>query len=733
MNGINDRMRQLACFLLVFALCSSLVAREGMWIPALLESVEDEMKAYGLKLSAEDLYSINQSSIKDAIVHFGGGCTSSIISEQGLLLTNHHCGYSQIQSHSTLENNYLRDGFWAADHSEELPNEGLTATLIVRIEDVTDAMNAGLKSGMDEAVQRTLLAENRKKVEAAATEGTAYEAAVRAFNYGNQFFVIVTETFADVRLVGAPPSSIGKFGGDTDNWVWPRHTGDFSIFRIYASPDNEPAEYSTTNIPYKPKHHLPVNVAGVKDGDFTMVYGFPGRTSVYLHSAAVEYVQEVSNPMRIDMRRNSLALIDAAMLADEQVKIQYAAKQSRISNAYKKWIGQNFGLERNRAIDNKQSDEAKLESASTTYAALSRDLKDLYASLHPMQFQRELFIEYYYYGPEMLRFAERFIPLANDWDSMEASGELDGMINKLSAGADAFFEDYHKPLDRALFAKMTERYLAHRKAPLTATLQGLIGADQSPDLRAKGYYGKSLLTSRSGVSKLLEMSPKKAAKVLKKDPFFRLTMALLDEYNQTIRNAYNSLKDRESKLMKDYVVAQEQVFPNRTFWPDANSTLRLTFGKAEGSAPKDGMEYHFRTTADGILQKYVPGHPDFDLPVPMVELLKKKDYGQWAGSDGELQVCFTGSNHTTGGNSGSPTLNAYGELVGLNFDRSWESTMSDIVFDPSICRNIMVDIRYVMWVVDKYAGAGHLVKELTLVRGKRELPESDVMQEVLEE
>ena len=707
---------QLSFFLLFLALSPVLSATEGMWIPALLEAVEDDMQAMGLELTAEDIYSVNHSSIKDAIVHFGGGCTASIISNEGLLLTNHHCGYGQIQQHSSEENDYLKYGFWASSKAEELTNEGLTATLIVRIEDVTAEMIKGLTKGMSLEAQAEIFKANRERLEAAAVEGTNYKAKVQAFNYGNSYFAIVTKTYEDVRLVGAPPSSIGKFGGDTDNWVWPRHTGDFSLFRIYAGPDNEPAPYSEANNPFQPAHFLPVNLDGAAEGDFTMVYGFPGRTSVYLTSHAVEHVVNRANPMRIDMRRNSLAIIDAAMIDSDKVRIQYAAKQSRISNAYKKWQGQNFGLERNKALAAKLETERIMRESSSDYGQLLNQFKAVYDSLSDAQFGRELFIEFYYYGPEVLRFAERFRVFESHAELVE-SGQWEEKVAGLSQGIDGFFKDYNKDVDQSIFAKLSGLYTGYampNTAPLI--LNSLFEKCGSWEAAAESAYAKSMLTSASGAKELAAMAPKKAAKKLAKDPLYQLMKQVRAGYFEHTAPTYDRMKREEENLMKAWVVGLEKSFPDRTFWADANSTMRLTYGKAEGSAPQDGMRYEFRSTAAGILQKYIPGHRDFDLPETMVAQLEARDYGQWAGPDGELQVCFTGSNHTTGGNSGSPTLNSRGELIGLNFDRSWESTMSDIMFDPNICRNIMVDVRYVFWVVDRYAGATHLIEELKLVR-----------------
>ncbi|MCB0759975.1 MAG: S46 family peptidase [Flavobacteriales bacterium] len=701
-------------------------AKEGMWIPTLLKVVEGDMQSMGLELSAEDIYSINHSSLKDAIVHFGGGCTAEIISSQGLLLTNHHCGFSQIQSHSSLEHDYLKNGFWAMKRSEELPNPGLTATLIVRIEDVTSLMMKGVKAEMDLAEQQKLMAENEKLIVSKATENTNYGATVRAFNYGNAYYMIVTKTFNDVRLVGAPPSSIGKFGGDTDNWVWPRHTGDFSMFRIYAGADNEPADYNEENKPYQPERHLEVSLDGVEEGDFTMVFGFPGVTEVYLTSHAVDYVMNKSNPMRIHMRETSLSIIDAAMKSSDQIRIQYAAKQSRISNAYKKWIGQNDGLIELKALEKKREDEVVFAQHSAENKALLQQFEGWYRDIEKFSFGRDLLIEYFYYGPEILDLANAYQSFLGQYETYQKDGKLEEKREALIANVEAHFKDYHLPTDKRLFESLTELYVQYIDPSFKPASLNAIDSKFKGDMKAftEYFYGKSVFSDKEKAVAFAKSLSPKSLKKLQKDPAYVLMDEVYGGYFALIRPEYGRIKSQIDAGMKDYVVRLEEVFTDRTFWSDANSTLRLTYGKAEGSAPRDGMVYKFYTTTDGILQKYKPGHADFDLPPRLIELIEKEDFGPYA-HNGEMRVCFTGSNHTTGGNSGSPALNGKGQLVGLNFDRSWESTMSDIMFAPERCRNIMVDIRYVLFIIDKYAGAGHLVQEMTLVKGEKEKAETE--------
>ena len=707
-------------------------AHEGMWIPSTLAKlVEGNMQDAGLKISAEDIYSINQSSLKDAIVHFGGGCTASIISEEGMILTNHHCGYSQIQAHSSLENDYLKDGFWAMNKSEELQNPNLTATLVVRIEDVTDRILKGA-NGLVGDERQAAIAGVIAAIENEATSGNHYEAKVKPYFYGNEYYMTVTETFRDVRLVGTPPSSIGKFGGDTDNWSWPRHTGDFALFRIYAGSDNAPADYSIDNIPYKPKHSLSVNMDGLQPGDFTMIFGFPGTTEQYLSSYAVEYVTNVENPIQIEMREASLKVIDAAMESSDKLRIQYAAKQSRISNAYKKWIGQNMGLERFHAVKQKQEQEklfveaARANSDYAMYADLPAKFESLYTENEQYQLARSFLIEFFYYGPEAVRFSTNFKNLAEKGSSFTDEGMKDEK-ERLRNVIEGFNKDYDAATDQGVMAALLEIFVEKCPDVLSSpTLNTYMAKYGNSKNAANAIYKESIMDDQSELLDFLNKSSKKQSKVLSKDPIYKIGDELLAAYNSKVRVGYGNFINQERELMEDYVKATMALFPDKTYWPDANSTMRLTYGAMEGSEPQDGLEYKAYTTLTGVMQKYIPGDKEFDVPAKLIELEENADYGKYA-TEGEMRVCFLGSNHTTGGNSGSPALDGNGHLVGLNFDRTWESTMSDIMFNGEICRNIMVDAKYVLFIVDKFAGAGHLVEEMNLVYGSetsQNLPEA---------
>ena len=695
----------LATFVLSHA---SIEAKEGMWIPTLLQAVEGDMQAMGLHLTAEDIYSINEGSLKDAIVHFNGGCTAEMISGEGLLLTNHHCGYGEIAYHSTVENDYLTDGFWAMTRAEELANPDLVATFIDRIEDVTELVR---NAEDPQAAEADLVAQ--------ATDGTGLDAEVVAFDFGNSFYLITTKTYRDVRLVGAPPSAVGKFGGDTDNWVWPRHTGDFSMFRIYADAKNEPADYSESNVPFQPKHHFPVDLGGVKEGDFTMVFGFPGRTEQYLTSDAVTYVVEHLNPARIEMRDASLAVVNAARASSPVLRIAYADKQSSIANAWKKWIGQNTGLNELDAVGKKLELEAEFMARAAAadnlpWMQLISNMQAANAERNPYMLARSLFIEWVYYGPDALNYAWSFAPLVERWEATEAAGETDAVIAQLQARTEDHFRQYDATVDRDIMAALVAPYFDHIDPAFVP--EALQAAESDPDNWAARTYAKSVFDDRDAVESLLAKGSAKAFAKLSKDPLYALIKSMRNAYFDRVAAGYGAASAELDSLTGVYTNGLRTLFPEHAFFPDANSTLRLTYGKVEGSSPYDGMTYLPFTTAKGILQKYIPGDADFDLPADLVAALAEGDWGAYANEEGELPVCFTGSNHTTGGNSGSPAIDGDGHLVGINFDRSWESTMSDILFDGSRCRNIMVDIRYVLWITDVYAGAGHLVEEMDVVR-----------------
>ncbi len=719
-------IRRLSIFLLVLLFSARLsIAGEGMWLPLLLEQLnESEMVSMGMRISAEHIYSVNKSSLKDAILLFGRGCTAEIISDQGLILTNHHCGYGQIQRHSTLEHDYLTDGFWAMDKTQELPNPGLTVTLLIRMEDVTALALDGVKEGITEKERSEIIKNNISKIEANATKGTSYGARVRPFYYGNQYYLFITQTFNDVRLVGAPPSNIGKFGGDTDNWMWPRHTGDFSLFRIYVNKDNEPAEYSPDNVPYKPKSHIPVSLKGVDEGDFTFVFGYPGQTQEYLPSFAIEMITGHENPVAIRLRVKRLEIFDNYMNQSSLVRIQYSAKHAGVANYWKKMIGENRGINKLDAIEKKQAFETEFIKWSQSdpalqgkYGQLISSFQKTYNELLPLNVTETYLIEGGL-GVELFTFARRFNKLVEmSKDKTVTEKEMEEVLNQLKNGVSGYFKNYHQPLDKKVFATLMADWFANQPdALIPAELRTERARYAGFDDWANALYQKSVLTDSVKVRKLLNGIKGKNCKRIAKDPAYILSSAIYNYYITQIMPVTGILLSRLDSLQRIYMTAQMEFQPSKRFYPDANSTLRVTYGKVDDYFPRDAVKYDYYTTLEGIMEKEDPTVYDYVVESKLKKLYEARDYGPYSATDGTMRVAFTASNHTTGGNSGSPVLNADGHLVGVNFDRNWEGTMSDLMYDPDQCRNISLDIRYCLFVIDKFAGAGHLVDEMTIIR-----------------
>ncbi len=721
-------MKSVWILLLAICLSTYTKATEGMWLPLLLAQLnEQEMQSMGMKMTAEDIYSVNQGSLKDAIVHFGGFCTGEVISSQGLVLTNHHCGYGQIQSHSSLGNNYLEDGFWAMSQEEEIPNPGLFVTFIVRIEDVTDLVLNNVTEDMDPKMRQSWVDKNTREVTAAAEMEDYQEASVKGFFEGTKYYMFVTETYRDIRLVGAPPSSIGKFGADTDNWVWPRHTGDFSLFRIYAGPGNKPAEYSEKNVPFKPRHHLPVSLDGVAEDDFTLVFGFPGRTEEYLPATAIEQRVEVVNPIRIGIRDRALNVVNAAMQADPEVRIQYASKQSRIANYWKKWIGESNGIEATDGIGRKQAYEAEFKERvmgkpewREKYGSLLSEFKRLYSELEPYAATNTAVGEIAGRNIELFRFANTLHSVVKMYESSGAP-MVESRMGRIRDFVENFHKDYEpEKVDQGVFATLMDYYFTEipgkHQAPFA--LERYVEAGKDAEQLAAMIYKKSQLTQPAPLLNAMEEGPAALVKLIQNDVAYALARAISAHNEENIASEYRKIKDDIDALQQEYMRAQIKVFTERRFYPDANGTMRVTYGKVKGYEPRDAVQYEPVTYLEGVMEKYVPEDYEFDVPYRLRELYQQKDYGDY-GEDGKMPVCFIGTNHTTGGNSGSPAIDAYGNLIGLNFDRAWEGTMSDLNYDASICRNIMVDARYILFVIDKFAGAGHLVEEMTLVHPKK--------------
>ena len=718
---LRTKTRALPTLLLLLLFLTPARADEGMWLPMLIQKKIPQMQELGFRLTAEDIYSVNRACLKDAIVHFGGGCTGEVISAEGLLITNHHCGYGQIQAHSTVENDYLKDGFWARTRQEELPNKGLTVTFLRRMEDVTEQVLEGVNDQMSEAERQNVIEVNIKRISEETLgdrDPRFYSVRITPAYYGNQYFLYLNEIFRDVRLVGAPPSSIGKFGGDTDNWMWPRHTGDFSLFRIYANADNQPAEISDDNVPYRPRYHFTISAKGVKPGDFTMVYGYPGRTRQYVISPEVDYIANRSNPQKIRLRSLRLDVMNREQAKDPAVRIQYSSKNAGVSNSWKKWQGESRGILNAGTTEKKQEFEKRFQqwaeaSGRQEYITLIPRMKALYSQLEPFTFASEMYAEAIM-AVELLRFA----------NTLENTLVRNGTARAAEV-AEGFFKDYYKPIDREIFELLFTEF--HRvMEPLgdllpadPATGEPLpadpLPADGSRFARlATHLYGTSALADRQKTMDLLAKDSASALELLREDAAFRLVNPYVEKNRTHIQPRIVEINRELNLLYRTWMQAIMEFDSDRIFYPDANSTLRVTYGTVQGYSPADAVMYLPVSTIEGIMQKDDPEIFDYDIPQSLRDLYAARDFGRWE-TDGTVPVCFIATNHTSGGNSGSPVLNADGHLLGLNFDRVWEGTMSDIEFDPSVCRNISVDIRYVLFVMDKIGNAKYLLEELDII------------------
>jgi hypothetical protein len=715
-------MKFLKLFLLLFVIQTQ-AQQGGMWIPSLLKGMnETEMKNLGMKMSVKEIYDVNQSSLKDAVPHFNGGCTSEVISPKGLILTNHHCGFSQIQSHSTVDHDYLTDGFWAFKMEDELPNKNLTVAFIVKIEDVTTSVLEGTASLTSESEKQKKIQENITALTNSLPKENWQENKIRTFYEGNQYMLFVTETFTDVRLVGAPPSSIGKFGSDTDNWVWPRHTGDFSLFRIYADKNNRPAAYSKDNVPYTPKHFLPISLDGVAEDDFTLVFGYPGKTNEYLPSVAIEQIVNELNPAKIEIRDKALKVADGFMRKDNAIKIQYASKYAKIANYWKKWIGETQGLKKSNAVAIKRESEKVFQQKITKagkekeYGTLLADFEKNYVEIAPYASAKDYFTEVVQLNTELLSVGYKLYQLEQVYKTKGEQSFTDRK-NNLLTGQETFYKDFNATVDEKVFEQLIELYAT--KSPKQFLPQSLMNVNAKN--LASEIYSKSKLQNYAGLKELLTGDTQTVLTNLNNDPGFLLVKELADKYSKEVTPKYDEINLKITALQRTYMKAQLELNKDSRIFPDANSTLRVTYGKVKGYEPKDATLYTPITYLEGIMEKYIPGDYEFDVPSKLIDLYKTKDYGPY-GEKGKMPVNFIGTNHTTGGNSGSPAIDANGNLIGLNFDRVWEGTMSDIYYDPSICRNIMVDIRYVLFIMDKYAGAKNLISELKLVHPKKSKP-----------
>ena len=686
-------------------------ADEGMWLPSLISQRIADMQEKGFRLSAEDIYSVNEASLKDAVVLFGRGCTGELISAEGLLLTNHHCGYGQIQKHSSVEHDYLKDGFWAMSREEELPNPGLSVSFLERMEDVTDIILKGYEPGMSED-QRVEIVRNNSKalIDEVTKEGKSLRATVEALYYGNQYFLFLYRQYEDVRLVGAPPSSIGKFGGDTDNWMWPRHTGDFSMFRIYADKDNNPAPYSEDNVPYRPKKYFRISTKGVQEGDFTFIYGFPGSTKEYIHSEGVRYIEEIGDPHKINLRTLRLDIMNKYQAQSQKVRIQYSSKNANVSNAWKKWQGEVKGIKKMKTVLTKQEFEKAFDrwAQGGEFDGVIDRIAGIYKELEPYQFATD----YYSETVRTVEIANFAMSIARLFVQEDSTMTFDSA--KAAALAEAFYKDWYLPIDKESFVAVMNEYDKNVPADFKPEYyKERLASYGSVDAWAEDIFTGSIFTDPDKVAALTAGDKD----VVMADPATEFFNEFLKWYAADIQPVTTRLNQELQLAYRDYmrgqmVYCRTQRVP-KAFYPDANLTLRVAYGHIKGYSPADGVYYTPSSTIKGIMEKDNPDIFDYNIPQRLRDIYATKEYGRWADASGEVPVCFIATNHTTGGNSGSPVINADGDLIGLNFDRVWEGTMSDIVFDPEICRNIALDVRYVLFTIDKIGEADYLFDEMT--------------------
>jgi hypothetical protein len=700
-------------------------ADEGMWIPMFIDRLNyEDMQKMGLQLTAEEIYSVNQGSLKDAVVIFGRGCTGEVISDQGLLLTNHHCGYGSIQSVSTVENDYLSNGFWARSMEEEIPIPGLTVQFLIRMDDVTSRMLEGITADMTEKERSKKLNENRRAIVEEATKDTHYNAVVKDYFEGNEFYLLTYETFKDIRLVGTPPEAIGKFGADTDNWMWPRHTGDFSIFRVYAGTDNKPAEYSADNTPFKPRHFLPVSIAGIEKGDFSMILGNPGSTDRYLTSWGVDLAVKESNPTIVKIREEKLRIMREGMDASEKTRLQYASKYAGTANYWKYFIGQTKGLKRLKVADKKRRIEADFHQWLSNNPAMNNKygealplIENAYQTISEYNLARWYMMESVLRGPEILGFANRFNRLAEllaEKDTDETA--IKQQTERLKSTVEEHFKNYNTGIDQNMLASMMRMY--YNNVPANQQPEALKEIANKYKGNFESYaadiFKKSAFVSESSVNALLN-SPK--AKTILKDPAFDLVRAFIESYNQMmekIADAYDDL-DKGNRL---FMAGLREMQPDKKFYPNANFSLRLTYGTVQDYYPADAVHYDYITTTKGILEKEDPTTWEFVVPDRLKEIIETKDYGPYANKDGSMTVNMLTTHDITGGNSGSPVIDAKGRLIGLAFDGNWEAMSGDIAFEPELQRTISVDIRYVLLIIDKFAGAQNLIDEMVIVKDR---------------
>lgn len=718
---------------ILFATPISLKADEGMWLPMFVKRLNEvDMQAAGLQLTAEELYSINNSSLKDAIVSFSGFCTGEVISAEGLLLTNHHCGYGAIQDHSTVENDYLTEGFWAMDRSKELENPDLFVDFLIRMEDVTERILAVVNDEMTEVERAQAIDAEMKAIKTEATEDNSYICKVKSFYEGNEFYMFMYERFSDIRLVGAPPSSVGKYGGDTDNWMWPRHTGDFSMFRIYAAPDGTPAAYAEENVPLTKElreknnafyHHLPVSLEGVENDDFTMVWGYPGSTDRFLTSWGVEQMLDIKAPTIVDIRDLKLNIMKKYMDADPAVRIQYASKYAQTANYWKYFIGQSKGLKRLGVYEKKQAIEADFtafanssDSNKAKYGEALSLIEQAYAASDATEKGANFLSEVGIRGTDVILFTYRANRMIEQLISTEDAEQKADLISQLQASASEHFKNYNAALDEEQFAKLFAKYQADVDASQHPSFFAHVDKKYKGDFAnfAAKMYAKSFFTDEARFNAFI-LAPN--AKKLSKDLAAMSAGSIVQSYFSmgAVTAESDAMLGKGNRLFVDGLRKMDS---DKVYYPNANSTMRTTYGTVGDYVPADAVHYDYITTLEGVIEKYVPGDHEFDLPQGLIDLYDAKDYGQYADKNGDLIINFIHNTDITGGNSGSPVINSKGHLIGTAFDGNWEAMSGDIAFEPELQRTISCDIRYVLFIVDKYAGATHLIEEMDLVKAE---------------
>ncbi len=696
-------------------------ADEGMWPPFMIpDMLFNEMDDKGLNLTPELLFSFTETSLKDAIVSFGGFCTGGVISDKGLILTNHHCGYRQLQSHSSVEDDYLNNGFWAASHDEELPNPGLYVRFLVNVEDVTERVTEGLDESFSEAKRDSIISARRSEIIASTTEDSHYKAQVKSLFAGNEYYLFIYEDYTDVRLVGSPPNSIGKFGGDTDNWMWPRHTGDFMLFRAYSGPDGKPADYSEDNIPLKPRYHLPISLKGYTENDFAMIFGYAGRTERYLTSHGINFNLEEMYPIRIDIRRKKLDIMEEAMAQSDKVRIQYASKHAGVANYWKYFIGMSTALKKHNVASEKKELEKDFmswvnekKSRKKEYGKTMELFAESYEGQRKLDSYSYIYAEALATGPEIFRLALSAKRLNNVLGEEDKEEQVDAMAERLKSSADRIYEDLNLDVDRKMWAEMTKMYYENVSSEWMPEIFNEIAEKFNNDFYkfADHVYENSIFADEDKLNDFIENPDQE---VLEDDWVFRIAQATSKKQKE-VSEYLEPFNDKRDKAERLFLKGLREMNPDALYYPDANSTMRFTYGTISGYYPADAVYYHYYTTLKGVMEKEDPDNHEFVVPEKLKELYKNKDYGIY-GVDDIMYVNFISNNDITGGNSGSPVIDGNGHLIGLAFDGNWEAMSGDILFEPSVQRTINADIRYILFVIEKFAGATNLIDEMTIIK-----------------